>query len=110
MDNTDRFVPVLSVDHLPLLRQRFGGTAIDQILFTYSQHIGQHLPDRYVLARWDASTFVVTPKVGGTEAQREVARAVAAPMLYHLRLPSRSALLRVSATMRIVYPKGKPLT
>jgi CheY-like chemotaxis protein len=108
-DNTDRFVAVLSVDHLPLLRQRFGGTAIDQILFTYSQHIGQHLPDRYVLARWDASTFVVTPKVGGTEAQREVARAVAAPMLYHLRLPGRSALLRVSATMRIVYPKGKPL-
>ena len=103
--DSQNFVAVLSVDHLAILRQRFGGAALDQVLFSYSQHLGQHLPDYCVLGRWDASTFTVTPKEGGLEAQREVARVVAVPMLYHLRLPGRSALLRVSATMKLVDPK-----
>ena len=102
------FVAVLSVDHVGILRQRFGGAALDQVLFSYSQHLGQNLPGYCVLGRWDTCTFTVTPKEGGLEAQREVARVVAAPMLYHLRLPGRSALLRVSATMKLVDPKGKP--
>ncbi len=106
--DSQNFVAVLSVDHVGILRQRFGGAALDQVLFSYSQHLGQNLPDYCILGRWDTSTFTVTPKEGGLEAQREVARVVAAPMLYHLRLPGRSALLRVSATMKLVDPKGKP--
>ena len=107
--DSQNFVAVLSVDHVSILRQRFGGAALDQVLFSYSQHLGQNLPDYCVLGRWDTGTFTVTPREGGLEAQREVARIVAAPMLYHLRLPGRSALLRVSATMKLVDPKGKPV-
>ena len=108
---SDRFVAVLSVDHIPLLRQRFGAAAIDQILFSYSQHMGQHLPDRYVLARWDSSTFVITPREGGTEAQREVARAVGVPDALP---PASSRPLGLAPRQRhhahSSIPKGEPLT
>lgn len=101
------FAGLLSMDHMPLLRQRFGGAAVDQILFSYSQHLGQHLPEYCLLGRWDAATFIVTPKEPGTEAGREVARIVSMPMLYHLRLPGRSALLRVSSTLRMCKADGQ---
>lgn len=101
------FAAVLSMDHMPLLRQRFGGAAVDQILFSYSQHLGQHLPEYCLLGRWDTATFIVTPKEPGTEAGREVARIVSMPMLYHLRLPGRSALLRVSSTLRMIKTDGQ---
>ena len=107
--DSQNFAAVLTVDHVQLLRNRFGAGALDQILFSYSQHIGQHLPDDCILSRWNDATFVVTPREGGLGAQREVARVVAAPMLYHLRLPGRTALLRVCASMRVVFPKGKPV-
>ena len=107
--DSQNFVAVLSVDHIVLLRQRFGGGAFDQIIFSYSQHLGQGLPEDCLLGRWDAATFVVTPKAPGSEAQSEVARMASAPMLFHLRLPGRSALLRVTATMRMVIPGEKPL-
>jgi two-component system, response regulator PdtaR len=103
------FVAVFSVDHVTLLRQRFGGGALDQIVFSYSQHLGQSLPEDCVLGRWDAATFVITPNAPGSEAQREVASMASAPMLYNLRLPGRSALLRVTATMRLVIPGEKPV-
>jgi two-component system, response regulator PdtaR len=108
-DETQKFVAVLTVDHVALLRQRFGGAALDQILFSYSQHLGQHLPDYCLLGRWEAATFVVTPRQGGSEAQREVARVVSTPMLYHLRLPGRSALLRVSSSLKVLVPGEMPL-
>ncbi len=108
-EDSQNFVAVLSLDHIPLLRQRFGGAALDQILFSYSQHLGQHLPDYCLLGRWETATFVVTPRDGAGEAQREVARVVSAPMLYHLRLPGRSALLRVSASMKVLAQGMKPL-
>lgn len=91
------FVALLAVDHLTILRQRFGGAALDQILFSYSQHLCQHLPEQCMLARWDTAHFVVMPREAGHDAQREASRIVSAPMLYHLRLPGRSALLRVTA-------------
>lgn len=101
------FAGLLSMDHMPLLRQRFGGAAVDQILFSYSQHLGQHLPEYCLLGRWDAVTFIVTPKEPGTEAGRELARIVSLPMIYHLRLPGRSALLRVSSSLRVVKADGE---
>ena len=104
-----QFLAVLSVDHVHLLRQRFGSSAVEQILFSYTQHLGQHLPDYCSLARWDSSTFVVLPERCDSEAQREVARVVASPMLHHLRLPGRSALLRISATMRVVKAVNGPV-
>ncbi len=100
--DSQNFVAVLTVDHVVLLRQRFGGGALDQIFFSYSQHLGQNLPETCLLGRWDTATFVVTPKEGGSEAQREVARMASTPMLFHLQLPGRSALLRVTASMRLV--------
>jgi CheY-like chemotaxis protein/GGDEF domain-containing protein len=103
------FVAVLMVDHIELLRQRFGASALEQILFSYTQHVAQHLPNHCVLTRWEQSTFVVIPEQFGIDVQRQIARVVAAPMLYHLRLPGRSALLRVSATMRLAHAKGRPL-
>ncbi|MCC6539231.1 MAG: response regulator [Bryobacterales bacterium] len=95
------FVALLAVDHIPILRQRFGGAALDQILFSYSQHLGQHLPEQCMLARWDTTHFVVMPREAGHDAQREASRIVSAPMLYHLRLPGRSALLRVTAGFKV---------
>ena len=97
------------MDHVNLLRQRFGSSAVEQILFSYTQHLGQHLPDYCSLARWDSATFVVLPDQYDSEAQREVARVVASPMLHHLRLPGRSALLRISSTMRVVRAVNGPI-
>lgn len=108
--DSPNFLAVLVVDHIELLRQRFGQSALEQILFSYSQHIGQHLPGTCMLARWDNSTFIVLPQQFGIEVQRQVARVVAVPMLYHLRLPGRSALLRLSATLKMIHAKGKPVT
>lgn len=96
------FVALLAVDHIPILRQRFGGAALDQILFSYGQHLGQHLPEQCMLARWDTTHFVVMPREAGHDARREASRIVSAPMLYHLRLPGRSALLRVTAGFKVI--------
>jgi PleD family two-component response regulator len=112
-ESEDRyFAAVLGMDHVPLLRQRFGGAALERILFSYSQHLGQHLPGYCLLARWDTNTFVVTPKNGASEAEREVLRVVSVPMIYHLRMPGRSAMLRITASLKIVKAKagGLPWT
>jgi GGDEF domain-containing protein len=90
---------VLAVDHLPILRKRFGSAALDRILLSYTRHLALHLPDTVQLARWDGPVFLVMPRSEVTvDVGREASRVLSAPMLYHLQLAGRSALLRISCT------------
>ncbi|MEZ5353064.1 MAG: response regulator [Bryobacteraceae bacterium] len=99
---------VLFVEHIGVLRQRFGSGAIDRIILSYSQHLAQHLPDECQLARWDGAAFLVLPRPeAGLEIEREVSRVLSAPMLYHLQLSGRSALLRVTSTFTMLRAAGE---
>ncbi|MFN7922306.1 MAG: response regulator [Bryobacteraceae bacterium] len=98
-DDPEMFVAALGVDHLAVLKQRFGAGAVDQVLLAFSQHLAQHLPDTCLIARWSASVFLIMPKEPGTVGlQREISRLLSTPMLHHLQLTGRSALLRVTAS------------
>ncbi|MEZ5400010.1 MAG: response regulator [Bryobacteraceae bacterium] len=98
LEENNGFLFVLFIDHIHILRQRFGSGAIDRILLSYSQHLAQHLPDGCQLARWDGHAFLIFPKDdNGAEIEREVGRVLSSPMLYHLQLSGRSALLRITA-------------
>jgi PAS domain S-box-containing protein len=96
----DLFVAAIAVDHLLVMKQRFGGGAVDQILLAFSQHMAQHFPPGCLLARWSTSVFAAMPREeGDTEMQREIARVLSTPMLHHLQLTGRSALLRITASL-----------
>ncbi len=92
---------VLTMDHSQILRQRFGGAALDQILFSFSQHLAQNLPENCQLCRWDGPVFIVLlDTASARDLQREIARVASSALLYHLQLPGRSALLRITAQVQ----------
>lgn len=94
---------ILTMDHSHILRQRFGGAAVDQILFSFSQHLAQNLPENCQLCRWDGPVFVVLlDTVSARDLQREIARVSSSALLYHLQLPGRSALLRITAQVQFL--------
>jgi GGDEF domain-containing protein len=111
LESTGLSLFVLFPEHTSVLRQRFGSGAIDRIFLSYTQHLAQHLPAECQLARWDAISFVVLPKPeAGLEMEREISRVLSSPMLYHLQLAGRSALLRVTCAYSICKPgAGGPL-
>jgi len=92
------FLAAILVDHLPIIRQRYGRPAEDQVMLAYSQHLAEHLPPECALGRWSENSFVTFPRPPIREQlDREVSRAVSLPMLHHLQMYGRSALLRISA-------------
>lgn len=92
---------VLTMDHSQILRQRFGGAAVDQILFSFSQHLAQNLPENCQLCRWEGPVFIVLlDTTSARDLQREIARVASSALLYHLQLPGRSALLRITAQVQ----------
>lgn len=94
---------VLTMDHSHILRQRFGGAAVDQILFSFSQHLAQNLPENCQLCRWEGPVFVVLlDTAAARDLQREIARVSSSALLYHLQLPGRSALLRITAQIQFL--------
>lgn len=93
---------VLTMDHTHILRQRFGGAALDQILFSFSQHLAQNLPENCQLCRWDGPVFaVLLDQSSARDLQREISRVASAALLYHLQLPGRSALLRITSQVKM---------
>lgn len=108
LEQSGGFVTALIVDHVQVLKQRFGTAALDRIIVSYSQHLAQLLPEGCTLCRWGTSSFAIVPPAGvGSEMEREILRMHSQPMLYHLQLTGRSALLRVSSTPA-VFHGGEP--
>jgi|GEM_PF-3120970 len=107
VEGSSGFVTALAVDHVQVLKQRFGTAALERIIISYSQHLAQHLPDGCTLCRWGPTSFVILPPPDvGSEMEREIFRMHSQPMLYHLQLTGRSALLRISSTAALFRSEG----
>jgi len=104
--NEGSFAAVLEIRHFSEFLRRFGRDAAGRIRLAYEQYVAQNCPERVTLQSRDDDFIVLlgSEAVMSSEIKNEIARLIATPMSYLLQLPTRTALLQITACSATVLP------